>query len=153
MNKARESGLQDCAVMVVEDEFFQAADLASARGMAGARLVGPFATVEAALAALGRGVHVDVAILDTNLRGSAVTPVITALSLRAVPYVLATGYDRDMLPADWQAAPIFQKPFEISSLLEVIAGLCHRTRRKGKANGTNGTGFPGRPTVSAPRFK
>lgn len=148
MNSAGENGLQDCAVMVVEDEFFQADDLASALGRAGARLVGPFATVEAALSALERGVQVDVAILDTNLRGSAVTPVIAALSLRAIPYVLATGYDRDMLPADWRAAPIFQKPFEISQLLDAIAELCrHRGRNskanKPRANGANGTGFPG----------
>jgi len=135
--------------MVVEDEFFQADDLAAALGRAGARLVGPFATVEAALAALERGEHVDAAILDTNLRGAAVTPVIAALSQRAIPYALATGYDRDMLPADWREAPVFQKPFEISVLLDAIAELCCRSRQ---GRHTNGAAFPGRRTVSAPRF-
>ncbi len=153
MNSAGENGLQDCAVMVVEDEFFQADDLASALGRAGARLVGPFATVEAALAALERGEHVDAAILDTNLRGSAVTPVIAALTRRDIPYALATGYDRDMLPADWREAPVFQKPFEISALLEAIAELCCQRRQAGRGKGaTDGAGSPGRGTVSAPRF-
>ena len=128
--------------MVVEDEFFQADDLASALGRAGARLVGPFATVEAALAVLDRGERVDAAILDTNLRGVAIRPVIAGLTRRAIPYVLATGYDREMLPAAWREVPVFQKPFETSALVDAIAELIH-CRRKPRGNGSvDGAGFP-----------
>lgn len=115
---------QGCAIMVVEDEFFQADDLAIAFSEAGARLVGPFGTVEAALSALAGGARVDAAILDVNLRGVAVTPVAEALSARGIPFLFATGYDRDMLPPAWRGAPIYQKPFDTDALIEAAARLC-----------------------------
>ena len=60
------------SVLVVEDEFFQAKDLAQALANAGARLVGPFPSLKTAMEALEEEPSVDVAVLDINLRGRAV---------------------------------------------------------------------------------
>ena len=94
MNHSTEAPLQGCAIMVVEDEFFQAEDFARALSNAGGRLVGPFPSVPAALAALERGERVDAAVLDVNLRGVAVSPVAEALAVIPV----AVAYDVLLTP-------------------------------------------------------
>lgn len=121
MGEAR--SLEGCSILVAEDEFFQADELAAAFGSAGARLVGPFATVDATLAAV-EAQRVDAAILDINLRGQSVAPVADLLAARGVPFLFTTGYDRDMLPPSFREAEIWQKPFDLAQLVAAVARLC-----------------------------
>ena len=118
------ASLQNRLVMVVEDEFFQAKDLAQALTGAGARLVGPFPTVAAALEALeNEEAVVDAAILDINLRGREVYDVADILAERGIPFLLTTGYDPEMLPQSHQERPVCTKPFRIEELLAAVAKL------------------------------
>jgi CheY-like chemotaxis protein len=81
-------------VLVVEDESLIAMDLELLLRRHGWRVLGPAATVAAALRLLRQGDTPDVALLDVNLRGEPVTPVAEELRARGVPFVLASAYDR-----------------------------------------------------------
>lgn len=59
---------------------------------AGFRVLGPVASVSAALALL-KANKPDAAILDLNLRGELVTPVARRLRELGVPFVLSTAYN------------------------------------------------------------
>jgi DNA-binding NtrC family response regulator len=124
MGEIIQTSLRGRAIMVVEDEFLQAEDLSQALSGAGASLIGPFATVDAALAGLADGERIDAAVLDVNLRGVAVSPLMEALAARGIPFLFATGYDRTALPAAWRDVPIFEKPFNVRKLVEALAALC-----------------------------
>src|SRR3712207_954447 len=85
-------------VLVVEDEYFIADDIARALRKLGAEVVGPLASRDEALDAFSSGQSIDAAVLDINLRGDAVYPVADALRGRKVPFVFATGYDPATIP-------------------------------------------------------
>lgn len=125
---AHEAALDGRVIMLVEDEFFQAADLARALSEAGARLVGPLPTLDAALAALENGVSVDVAVLDINLRGQMVYPVAQMLERRGIPFLFATGYDRSVLPTSLQDVQVLEKPYQVQNLVAAVAELCRTGR-------------------------
>ena len=121
---ARTLALQGRSIMVVEDEFFQAKDLARALTDEGASLVRPFSSVNAALEAMDDGGAFDAAVLDINLRGRAVYEVADRLAERGIPFLFATGYDPEMVPATHRARPVCTKPFRIESLMTAVAQLC-----------------------------
>jgi CheY-like chemotaxis protein len=109
-------------VLVVEDEFLIAMDLEQLLRRHGWRVLGPAATVAAALRLL-RGAMPDVALLDVNLGGELVTPVAVELRARGVPFVLASAYDRLGLLRDavLAAAPNVGKPTDERRLLAALA--------------------------------
>jgi CheY-like chemotaxis protein len=109
-------------VLVVEDEFLIAMDLEQLLRRHGWRVLGPAATVAAALRLL-RGAMPDVALLDVNLGGELVTPVAAELRARGVPFVLASAYDRLGLLRDavLAAAPNVGKPTDERRLLAALA--------------------------------
>ena len=121
---ARTLALQGRNIMVVEDEFFQAKDMAAALREAGALLVGPFPSLIATMQALQEGATVDAAVLDINLRGQAVYEVADMLAERGIPFLFATGYDTNLLPEAYRTRPVCTKPFRIESLLAAVADLC-----------------------------
>ena len=66
---SRDVVIHGCRVLVAEDEFLIADDLAHALACEGAEVVGPAATVEQGIDAV-RTRPVDAAILDINLGGA-----------------------------------------------------------------------------------
>ncbi len=124
-------------ILVVEDEPLISMLLESALTQAGAEVIGPAGRVVDALALLGiemrdeRGrvipaeVPVEdtepaIAVLDLNLEGVYSTPVADALKARNVPFVVATGYGREGLPARHQGVPVINKPYSMSDLVKVL---------------------------------
>lgn len=107
-------------VLVVEDEYFLADDMARALESLGAQVVGPVPTRERALALI-TSEALDAAVLDINLKGDAVFPVADALGARGVPYVFATGYDLSSLPEAYQAIPRWEKPFNPHELARALS--------------------------------
>jgi len=78
-------------ILIVEDEFFVAMDLAEILEAEGYAVLGPVASVAQALELL-RHETPDAAVLDVVLRGGErVTPVARLLSAMAVPFVLASA--------------------------------------------------------------
>ncbi len=109
-------------VLVVEDEFLIALDLEQLLRRHGWRVLGPAATVAAALRLLRDGEAPDVAVLDVNLRGEPVTPVAEELRARGVPFVLASAYDGHELGVVALAkAPSVGKPTDERRLLAALA--------------------------------
>lgn len=95
-------------VLVLEDEFLIAVDLVQMLEEIGMRVVGPAATIDAALD-LVAAEPVDVAILDLNINGRRSDPVAAALADRGIPFILATGYDD--AGAAGGAVAVVRKPY------------------------------------------
>jgi len=110
-------------ILVVEDEYYLAADLARALSDAGAEVVGPLGTLEEASARVTQG-GFDCAVLDMNLRGSVAHSVALALKDRNVPFLIATGYDNGSLPESLRYAPRVEKPFPPEEVIARVANLC-----------------------------
>ena len=65
----------------------------------------------------------DLAILDVRLHGESVAPVADALSAKGLPFMFATGYDRNGLPEPYRSKPVLQKPFTQDDLQRVLNSL------------------------------
>lgn len=88
-------------VLVVEDEFLIAMEVAAVLTNGGFEVIGPVSTVAAALHRI-HAARPDAAVLDVSLRGGErVTPVAHVLLAMNVPFVLASAY----LPADLAGEP------------------------------------------------
>lgn len=115
-------------VLVVEDEGLVAMVLAELLGDAGAVVRGPAASVDEAMGLLALG-WPDAAVLDVNLAGERSTPVAEALLRRGVPFVVATGYGRDGLPACFDAVTVLAKPYGTEELLDALGQAVAAARR------------------------
>ena len=111
--------LQALRVLVVEDESIVSFMLETLLLRHGCRAVAHAASVAAALAALDRDTP-DAAVLDINLGDELVYPVAERLRADRVPFVFATGYNPNRLPATWRPCPIVQKPYDGTRLVQAL---------------------------------
>jgi DNA-binding response OmpR family regulator len=107
-------------ILVVEDEFLIALDIAAVLEQAGLAVVGPAGTVGDALHAIERE-DVHGALLDAHLAGEPVGRVADALKARNIPFAFVSGYGREQLPAAHRNAALVKKPFTGRDLLAAIA--------------------------------
>jgi CheY-like chemotaxis protein len=107
-------------ILVVEDEYLIAADLAEALEELGAEVVGPVANVKAALAAVELAEDLDGATLDVTLGQEKSFDVAARLQERGVPFVFLTGYGDRGLPERYRDIPRCEKPFDVSSILRAV---------------------------------
>ncbi len=114
--------LHGCRVLVVEDEFFLAAEIEDALTRAGAEVVGPLPDLQSALDQALRA-PLDLAVLDINLRDQMVYPVADALTERGVPFLFATAYQESDLPLRHRGRRFLDKPYETSTLVRELAEL------------------------------
>lgn len=77
-------------ILVVEDDFFLADDLRRRLQEHGATVIGPVASVNAALDLIETR-RVDAAILDVELDAETAFPIALVLEQRGVPFVFVTG--------------------------------------------------------------
>ena len=75
--------------------------------------------------ALAKQAEFDLAVLDVNLNGTPVTPVVEILVERGVPFIFASGYGQRGLPEAYRTAPILQKPFQADALEDAIKAVGH----------------------------
>ena len=108
-------------VLVVEDEFLIAMELAATLEAHGFEVVGPVASVDEALEMLERE-KPDAVVLDLNLQGRAATPVAGKLRELEVPFVIASAYSNTDLPQDnsLQGITNVGKPTKIASLVRTL---------------------------------
>lgn len=119
---APEKALAGHRVLVVEDEYFVADDIACALRALGVEVIGPEPTLDGALARLAQE-RVDAAVLDINLRGKMCFPLADALAVKGVPFVFATGYDRVMVPSAYRHVPRWEKPFDPEDIVRALGSL------------------------------
>ena len=109
-------------ILVVEDEYFVADDLAQQLEAAGAEIIGPAPTLERGRELLDAE-QPDAAVLDINLRGQTVYPLADDLRRRRVPFVFATGYDARVIPDDYAAVPRCEKPVSREAVVNALRDL------------------------------
>ena len=107
-------------VLVAEDEFFVAQDIALAVEDAGGSVVGPFATLADAATALARETP-DAAVLDVDLKDGRIDPVLARLKVLGSAVVVNTG---SLLPLDPRIGAggvlVFTKPSDPRELVEAL---------------------------------
>ena len=110
-------------ILIVEDEALVAMLVEDALLDAGAEVIGPVATVAEAMSLLDAEAP-DAAVLDLNLAGETSTPVADVLATRGVPFVVATGYGAEGLPAGHASVPVLAKPYDPDELTSTLARIC-----------------------------
>jgi CheY-like chemotaxis protein len=143
----RRAELRGLLILVVEDEFLVAMELESMLQDLGGEVIGPVGRLDEAVA-IAREEALDLAVLDVNVGGRAVTPVADALAARTIPFVFCTGYDAETLPDRHAAAPILTKPCHIDELENVL--LSAPSGRAGPARPARAPSGPGARSRTAP---
>jgi hypothetical protein len=85
-------------------------------------VLGPVPTVKLALRLIEGEQHIDAAVLDINLRGERVYPVLDTLLARGVPVTFATGYADEAIPPGYSQIPRCQKPVTAAAVAERLFG-------------------------------
>lgn len=109
-------------ILIVEDEYFLAEEMAREFRQAGAEVFGPVADVEGAMRILAQEPGLDGVVLDINLHGEMAYPVADALIERHLPFVFATGYDRWSIPAPYAGVRRCEKPVQAFEVADVLFG-------------------------------
>lgn len=120
---AEKPELAGAFVLLVEDEYLVALDLQIEIERSGATVIGPVGRVSEALDLAGRTTPLDAAVLDVNLHGETVFPVADVLAERGIPYVFATGQDRESIPERHRVALRLSKPIVLDDLMRHLAQL------------------------------
>ena len=117
--------LEGLSVLVLEDEYCIADDLAQLLDDAGATVIGPFRDIDAALAAAPE--RLDCALVDINLGHGPHFETSRRLVDRGVPVVFLTGYDRQVVPAEFADLAFLQKPAEARRVIEAVRAAAGRS--------------------------
>jgi CheY-like chemotaxis protein len=115
-------------VLVVEDELMIRMLLQDMLTDLGYTLAGEAGRIDEAMA-LARDGEFDVAILDVNLNGQPISPVVEILVARGLPFVFATGYGQRGVPEPYRQRPTLQKPFQADALAQAIEAAAPTARR------------------------
>lgn len=108
-------------VLVVEDDYFIADEVAGNLARSGARILGPVGSIEDAMKVLGGPETPEAAVLDINLRGEMAYVVADRLLALGIPFVFATGYDVEVIPARYASIGRCPKPVSYGDLARALA--------------------------------
>ncbi|CDX46212.1 Response regulator receiver protein [Mesorhizobium sp. ORS 3359] len=109
--------LRGLHLLIAEDEWLLASDLATFFADMGAIILGPVATLEQA----GRHAKAaEAAILDIDLHGRKVFPIADELMLRNVPFVFFSGYDDIAIPEHLRFASSLSKSSSRVTLVDAL---------------------------------
>ena len=97
-------------VLLVEDEYMIAQDMAYELRALGAEVIGPAGSVAGALRLVESEAAIDAAFLDLNLNGERAYPIADLLLARGVHVVFTTGYDASAIPPPYTQVPRCGKP-------------------------------------------
>lgn len=110
-------------VLVVEDSYFIAVEIADALSGAGAEVLGPCPNEKAAFDMIERYVPTH-GIVDLNLDGIGPRfEIAMGLKILNVPIVIVTGYDAGLIANQMPHTQIVQKPFSHREILASLARL------------------------------
>jgi len=120
--------LEGCRILVVEDEYFLAEDVSRALRELGADIAGPVGDLGHGLAVLNDGEALNGAVLDVNVQDEMIFPLARELRARDVPFVFTTGYDNNVLEAEFEDVPRWVKPVDVTTVALGLAQLLGRGR-------------------------
>jgi CheY-like chemotaxis protein len=104
-------------ILIVEDEYLVAADMARHFEEMGAVILGPVPSIEQAEKHAG---HADAAILDVRLNGELVFPFADELVRRDVPFVFFSAHGAEEIPARLRHVSALRKPADWDRLFETL---------------------------------
>ena len=122
MGTTSTAGLAGARVLLVEDELVVAMLFEEMLADLGCKVVGPISRLDAARQAIADH-KVDCALLDINVHGEPVYPLVELLDKRAVPFAFVTGYGAGGVETPFDKRPVVQKPFMASELKSVLQRL------------------------------
>lgn len=127
--------LTGCRILVVEDDYFLAAEYEHILTEAGAEIVGPCADVPSAMCHL-RSERFELALVDVKLHEELSYPFADILLLLNTPFLFATAFTGEDLPQRFRQHDRLEKPFGARALLEAVSHLRRRSdggpRRSGE---------------------
>ena len=115
--------LKNQTYLLVEDEYYAASDLVVWLENLGARVLGPISHLEHGMEVCRGLQNVDAAILDVNLQGQTVFPLVRELLEMNVAVLFVSGHGRAFIPQRYRALPHFDKPPNMKSLLDHLIKL------------------------------
>lgn len=107
-------------ILVVEDEYLIADDLSALLVEAHAEVIGPVASLPAAIRLVSNVERIDAAVLDVNLRGVDVFPLVDELRGRGVAIMFLTGYGVNNIPDDYAGIARCEKPMGTANVVETL---------------------------------
>ncbi len=114
--------LSDTAVLVVEDEYYLAIELAEQIERSGGSVIGPYATAEEGTASLEDELPAC-ALIDINTGDGPSFALADALVQKGIPFVFMTGYDAEVIPARFSQFACVQKPSDSHTAMQALANL------------------------------
>lgn len=111
--------LRGLSILIVEDEYFIAMQVADTITRCGGSVIGPVARLVKARV-LAQQEPVDGVILDLMLNEETSLPFVDELISRGTPVILATGYAQSHLPKRYSDLPQLTKPLREAALVELI---------------------------------
>ena len=124
--------LQDCAILLVEDDAITAIDTKAVLEMAGAKVIGPAYSLRQGLHWLGDR-RIDCAVLDINLNDGLVFGLADLLADRSVPIVFLSAHSLTVAPPRHRDRRLVRKPFGTHSLIGAILGAISEYRTPSEA--------------------
>ncbi|WP_208245439.1 response regulator (plasmid) [Rhizobium sp. T1470] len=112
-------------ILVVEDEYLLAIDLAERLEDAGFAVIGPVASVDEAFQMIDDE-SPRAAILDIQLPDGPTYPLADRLGEIGVPFLFVTGYTERDLPERFKQRPLVSKLAEERDLLSALDSLIGR---------------------------
>lgn len=112
-------------ILIVEDDYFVATELATSLREDGAIVLGPVSSTDEA-SLLVEGEYPACVLLDINLRGRHSFDLAEQLRARGIFTIFTTGYDDEMIPPDLREFLSVRKPLDIPALIACIRNRLHR---------------------------
>jgi CheY-like chemotaxis protein len=111
-------------VLIVEDEYFVADDLARGLADLGAHIVGFAPSLSRAVEIADRISHVDVAVLDVRLSDGQVFSLVDRLQQKGTCVVFYTASSRCDLPQAYRQHPLVEKPAGPEQVYAEVCKAC-----------------------------
>jgi len=112
-------------ILVVEDDYYIVTELSAQLESMAAVVAGAAPGVEEALELIASARDLDGVILDINLGGEMSFPVADELERLGLPFVFATAYNPDVVPARHADKIVLRKPFDEEGLAVGLSAAAH----------------------------
>ena len=122
------ASLAGLTVLVVEDDYLVAKEMANVLREHHALVLGPIPDVTRSRALIAETAP-DCVLLDINLKGQLVFELARDLLDRRIPVILATGYDLTFVPETLRHLPYLRKPIDSRALIDRIRRQTESLRR------------------------
>ncbi|MDB5526761.1 MAG: hypothetical protein JWM58_4524 [Rhizobium sp.] len=107
-------------LLIVEDEYLIAQDLAYGPQREGIDILGPYSSIDSAIDVLRTTDDIGAAILDLNIGGRIAFDLAEQLAGKNIPFIFYTGYDSVIVPEKFRTVNRVRKPAEWSEIKKAL---------------------------------